>query len=284
MINSLDHLIIAVDDLQTAEKNYEIIFGSSPVWKGSHTELGTSNSLFNFENTYFELLAATSEGLGAELVKNHISQKGEGLLGFALGTNSLDACRSKIHKFGYQLPDISVGEGVNNQGGKKRTWINQFLPIELTRGLFSFIIQHKEGLIPSIDSYKGSEIHLLDHVVVKTNDPDGFIKIYKDVFGIRLALDSFIEAWKKRILFFRVNKTTIEVVEEKNSDSEANDSLWGLAWEVKDINSTRKRLLSQKVEISEIKKGIKENTLVATINSHTHNIPTLIIQNTISEG
>ena len=57
MISSLDHLIIAVKDLDEAEKDYTKIFGIPPVWRGEHKELGTINSIFNFENTYFELLA-----------------------------------------------------------------------------------------------------------------------------------------------------------------------------------------------------------------------------------
>ena len=69
MINALDHLIIAVSDLDAAEENYTKIFGIKPVWRGEHKELGTENSLFNFQNTYFELLAAKGEGLGAALVK-----------------------------------------------------------------------------------------------------------------------------------------------------------------------------------------------------------------------
>ena len=32
------------------------------------------------------------------------------------------------------------------------------------------------------------------------------------------------------------------------------------------------------VKVSEIKNGIKANSLVATIESHTHNIPTLLIE------
>ena len=53
MFNKLDHLIVAVKDLQEAENNYQKLFGMAPVWSGTHKELGTSNSLFNFQNTYF---------------------------------------------------------------------------------------------------------------------------------------------------------------------------------------------------------------------------------------
>ena len=79
------------------------------------------------------------------------------------------------------------------------------------------------------------------------------------------------------MLFFRLAKTTIEVIEEKNSQ-ETKDTLWGLAWDVDSIEKTHKRLLSEGVDITPIKKGIKDKTLVATINSHTHNVPTLLIE------
>ena len=68
MIKSLDHIIIAVSSLDQAEESYTKIFGAPPVWKGEHQEYGTVNCLFNFQNTYFELLAAKGDGLGAALV------------------------------------------------------------------------------------------------------------------------------------------------------------------------------------------------------------------------
>ena len=81
------------------------------------------------------------------------------------------------------------------------------------------------------------------------------------------------------MLFFRANKTTIEVIEEQN-ENEPSDTLWGLAWEVASIEDAYKRLLDNGVEVTPIKEGLKENTLVATIKSHTHNVPTLLIEHT----
>jgi catechol 2,3-dioxygenase-like lactoylglutathione lyase family enzyme len=277
MISTLDHLIIAVKDLEEAEKNYKKIFGADPVWRGQHKALGTANSIFNFKNTYFELLAAKGNGLGAELVNNSIAEKGEGLAGIVFGSDDIERTSNSLKKIGYEISDPSVGEGENSKNNKIRKWKNLFLPPELTRGIFSFIIQHTDGSLPSSDAYSKGEINKLDHVVINTNDADGFIKVYKDIFNIRLALDKVIEHWKSRMLFFRVNKTTIEVIEKKDED-DTKDSLWGLAWEVDSINEAHKRLTREGVEISSIKEGLKENTLVATIKSHTHNIPTLLIE------
>ena len=117
---------------------------------------------------------------------------------------------------------------------------------------------------------------------INTNDADGFIKIYSDVFGIRLALDKFIEHWKKRMLFFRLNKTTIEVVEEKD-DKDPNDSLWGLAWSVKDIAAFRNRISSHGIKATEIKKGIKGSDCIHEINMNNYKAGRICIESKRTE-
>ena len=248
MIKTLDHLIVAVGDLDKAEKNYSTVFGADPVWRGEHTEYGTENSLFNFNNTYFELLAAKGDGLGAMLVNHALQETGEGLIGIVFGTDNIKETHQKLSNKGFLLGDVSAGEGANFKNNKIRKWKNLFLPPELTRGIFSFLIEHTEGTLPIVDRFESSMVNKLDHVVINTNDADGFINVYKDTFNIRLALDKFVDEWKSRMLFFRLNKTTIEVIEKKN-DEEPKDSLWGLSWEVDNIEEAHKRLEKAGVEI-----------------------------------
>ena len=277
MFSTLDHLIIVVKDLDQAEENYKKILGTNPVWRGKHKSLGTANSIFNFKNTYLELLTADGEGLGAELVKNLIQENGDGLAGIVFGVDDMPQTVKQLKQEGYEISDPAEGEGSDDVTNKVRKWENLFLPPELTRGLFSFIIQHHDGELPSHKEYAKDSINKLDHVVINTNNADSFIETYRDVFKIRLALDKTIEHWNSRMLFFRLNKTTIEVIERPNNEK-PTDALWGLAWEVESIEDTHKRLVSEGVEVSDIKDGLKENTLVATVKSHTHNVPTLIIQ------
>ena len=277
MISTLDHIILAVENLNEAEENYKKIFGIDPVWRGEHKELGTANVIFNLENTYLELLSANGDGLGAALVNHYLEKDGEGLIGIVFGTNDLNEAAKSIKDKGFNIGDITEGEGTNSDESEKRKWKNLFLPPELTRGLFSFIIQHTDGNLPSSKHVMQSAVNKLDHIVINTNDADGFIGIYKNVFGLRLALDKTIEAWNRRMLFFRFNKTTIEVIEE-NDDKEPSDKLWGLAWAVEDLQETYDRLIKEGLELTEVKPGIKDKTLVSTIRSHTHGVPTLIIQ------
>ena len=277
MFKSLDHLIIAVEDLEKATHNYQIIMGTPPVWTGMHKSLGTSNALFNFQNTYLELLSPTGEGLGADLINHYLKNTGEGLIGMVFATKDINGVYQSLQNHGFPMGEPTDGEGTNSADQKLRKWKNLFLPPDLTRGIFSFVIEHTEGDLPQPESIEPSSPHKLDHVVINTNDADGFIKIYKDTFNIRLALDKVIEHWQKRMLFFRLNQTTIEVIEQED-DLPPGDQMWGLAWEVKDIEKAHERMMAEGIEISPIQKGVKEKTLVATIKSHNHNVPTLLIQ------
>ena len=277
MFKSLDHLIIAVEDLEKATHNYQLIMGTPPVWTGMHKSLGTSNALFNFQNTYLELLSPTGEGLGADLINHYLKDAGEGLIGMVFATKDINGVYQSLQNHGFPLGEPADGEGTNSTDQKLRKWKNLFLPPDLTRGIFSFVIEHTEGNLPQLNSIEPSSPHKLDHVVINTNDADGFIEIYKDIFNIRLALDKTIEHWQKRMLFFRLNKTTIEVIEQED-DLPPADRLWGLAWEVKDIKKTCLRLKDEGVEVTSVKKGVKDRTYVATIKSHTHNVPTLLIE------
>ena len=277
MFARLDRLIVAVKDLEKAESNYKKLFGIAPVWRGKHKDLGTSNSLFGFENTYLELLSSSGNGVGADLVDQHLSESGEGLMGMVFATENIDSVRHSLKEEGFLVEELIIGQGINASDHQIRKWKNLFLPHELTRGIFSFVIEHTDGELPQPKELNDSSPNKLDHVVINTNDADGFIKIYKDTFNIHLALDKVIEHWQKRMLFFRLNQTTIEVIEQED-DLPPGDQMWGLAWEVKDIEKAHERMMAEGIEITPIQKGVKEKTLVATIKSHNHNVPTLLIQ------
>ena len=278
MIERLDHLVIAVNDLDSAIDSYTKLFGYGPSWRGVHEQLGTANALFPVENTYLELLASNGEeGAGAAMIKATLELNGEGLAGLVLGTSNINELKESLLASGVELQDLSLGEGVDSDQGLKRTWKNLFLPFSLTRGMFAFIIQHDTGELPMVHGRSSSTINKLDHVVVNTNDPEGFKSLYGDSFGIRLALDQTVEKWGGRMLFFRLNHTTIEVIGKPDEDDPA-DKLWGLAWSVEDLKATHNRLVKEGIEISEVKAGRKENTLVCTVKSDTCNVPTLLIE------
>ena len=277
MLDSLDHIIIAVEDLSIAIENYTKLLGFPPTWRGVHPGQGTENALFPLDNLYVELLASNGEGAGSDMIKSFLELNGEGLSGIALGTSDIEAAKNKLVGMKIDVGNLIAGEGKDEDSRKIRTWKNLFLPFSLTRGIFTFLIQHEEGSLPTHKEKIDSQVNRLDHVVINTNDPEGLISLYRDTYGIRLALDQTVEKWGGRMLFFRLNHTTLEVI-GKEDNKEPQDSLWGLAWVVKDIKATYDRLISEDLEVSEVIDGRKPNTLVSTVKSHTCNVPTLLIQ------
>jgi len=277
LLDSLDHIIIAVDDLSIAIENYTKILGFPPTWRGVHPGQGTENALFPLDNLYVELLASNGEGPGSDMIRSFLELNGEGLSGIALGTSDIQAAKNKLVGLKIDVGNLIAGEGKDEDSRKIRTWKNLFLPFSLTRGIFTFLIQHEEGSLPTHKEKIDSQVNRLDHVVINTNDPEGLISLYRDTYGIRLALDQTVEKWGGRMLFFRLNHTTLEII-GKEDNKEPQDSLWGLAWVVKDIKATYDRLISEDLEVSEVIDGRKPNTLVSTVKSHTCNIPTLLIQ------
>lgn len=276
MLKSIDHLILAVDDLSISKIFYSDLFGFPPIWEGVHKGLGTKNAIFSFENMYLELLTKDGDGVGATFVDNHIKLNGEGLAGIALEVIDINKARLDFLEKGIEVGEYINGEGLSNSK-KARTWKSLYLAKKLTRGIFTILIEHTSEKILYKHTGESSHIKRLDHVVINSNDPDGAIELYRDIYGIRLALDQFMKDWGGRMLFFRINKTTIELVGKPDSKNN-KDKLWGFAWSVDNIEQTYNRLIKSGIEVSKVRSGRKANTQVCSIESKASPVPTLLIQ------
>ena len=111
MLNTIDHIIITVEDLPSAIEDYSKVLGFKPTWRGEHPEMGTENALFPLQNTYLELMAAKGNGLYADIVKTNLEKKGEGLFGLVLGTNNLEVFKKNLTENGIETGDIVEGKG-----------------------------------------------------------------------------------------------------------------------------------------------------------------------------
>jgi hypothetical protein len=116
-----------------------------------------------------------------------------------------------------------------------------------------------------------------DHIVLRTDDARSCINLFEGELKLRLALDKTVPQWGGRMLFFRVGKMTLEVIESV-SGSSSGSGFWGLAYQCQCLESTVAALAERGVTVSDIREGRKPGTLVATVKSHCLNIPTLLIQ------
>jgi len=124
----------------------------------------------------------------------------------------------------------------------------------------------------------GAVPHAIDHVVVQSPDLDRAVGLWRDRAGIRLALDRDFPQRGLRILFFRSAGVTLEFSGALGAAAAGSDRLWGVAYQVADLDACRARLLDAGVEVSAIRAGQKSGTRVATPKSHVLGAPTLLIQ------
>ncbi len=123
----------------------------------------------------------------------------------------------------------------------------------------------------------GSGSLRVDHLVLRTVDAADCIDLFGHQLGIRLALDKTVPQWGGRMLFFRVGKLTLEVIESLQEGVTADD-FWGIAYRCRDLEQTARQLVGRGVSMSEIRAGRKPGSLVATVKSHCLGIPTLFLQ------
>lgn len=294
MFDTFDHVLLAVRDLDAATSAYRTVMGLEPSWRGEHPGLGTANVLFRVDNTYLELIAPRGEGPIGSFLGGWIDDRGEGLMGFALGTPDIEACHRGLEEAGLEPSPVEGDRGREIDTGAERRWRRASLPTSRTRGVVVFPIQHESpaDTLPRARPVADARaaVHALDHVVVQTSDADATRRLYGDALGLRLALDKRFPDWGVQLMFFRVGGTTIEVAAPLPGGGEAagalasgtpgagQDRVWGMSWRVGDIDAARARLSDAGVDVSEVRKGRRPGTRVISVRSSTCGVPTLMLE------
>lgn len=288
MIEGIDHLVIAVSDLEAAQRRYVSLLGRSPSWSGEHPGQGTANVLFRLENLYVELLAPEGAGTLSDSLRAHLKEKGEGPYAVALSVLDADAAVVWLREQG--LSPSAPAEAMDRDAlsGAFRRSRNVYLPSSETHGVGLFLIEHLSDaeLLPpalAIES-EAAAVSRVDHVVINTAQPERAIGFYGQSLGIRLALDRTFEKRGMRLLFFRLGGTTLEFSTRIDSDSapsghaEVEDSLWGIAYQVPDAAAANERLEAAGFSITPLRPGHKPGTRVFSLKEEVLGVPTLIIE------
>lgn len=284
MLQTLDHVILAVRDLEAATRDYALLLGRRPSWRGEHPSAGSANALFRLANTYLELLAPAGPGPVGELLRAGLEARGEGPLGLAFGTSDAVKCREELAARGLEPGAVEKGLGRDVESGAMREWLRVPLPQARTRGVLLFAIEHRsptELLPPAAPACaEAAAISGLDHAVVETGEPEAAKALYGDALGLRLALDREFPQWGARLIFYRVGDITVELAARLGGApaEPGQDRLFGLSWRVPDADAARARLLGAGIDASEVRAGRKPGTRVLSVRSGSCGVPTLLIE------
>jgi catechol 2,3-dioxygenase-like lactoylglutathione lyase family enzyme len=276
MLTRFDHLTIAVHDLDAAGGAYARMLGRAPVWHGSHPELGTHSALFALSNAWVELLAPVPSAAEAEGLRAWLAEHGEGLQAIAFGTADADACSRELRARGVRVTPPQAGSALGSDG-VARSYRSLELSPRTTRGLPVLIVERdpaqaavlSAGTAPDPDACDA-----LDHIVVRTADPDAAIALYRDGLGIRLALDRVLGT--TRMLFFRIGGVTLEVVHDPSLTS--GDRLYGAANRARDLDAAHARLQRSGFDTSPPREGRKTGTRVMTVRNAPAGVATLMLR------
>jgi catechol 2,3-dioxygenase-like lactoylglutathione lyase family enzyme len=283
MFTTLDHLVVAVRDLDAATATYAALLGRAPSWRGDHPGAGTANTLFRLANVYLELLGPTGSGALADPLRVHIERDGEGPYALAFGTPDAAACAADLRAHGLQASDALDGSGRERTSAAERRWRVAFLSPADTRGVPLFAVEHRsppETLPPAVAADEAAAVTGVDHAVIMTGDPDAACVLYRDRLGLRLALDRTFEKRRVRLLFFRIAGVTVELAASlaATPDAGGRDRFWGISWRVANVDAARARLVASGFDVSEVRSGNKPGTRVCTVRRETHGVATLLIQ------
>lgn len=113
MFNGLDHVVIAVKDLDAAIGRYEAIYGK-PVNDRSQSEAaGMSMAFFRFDHSYVELVSNLGD---AGPIAKRLTEQGEGIHLIAMKVDDLEAAVADLRGKGIRLiGDPGEGNPVKGQ-------------------------------------------------------------------------------------------------------------------------------------------------------------------------
>jgi catechol 2,3-dioxygenase-like lactoylglutathione lyase family enzyme len=153
------------------------------------------------------------------------------------------------------------------------------LASEATHGVPIAIVQRPAPPPPSpAATDEASAITGLDHVVIRSPNPERAIAFYAGRLGLDLRLDRSNPAWGSRLLFFRCGDLVVEIAHDlAKGVSGGPDQLWGLSWRAADIGRVHARLKASGVDVSDIREGRRGGSQVFTVKSHTEGVPTIVI-------
>ena len=140
----------------------------------------------------------------------------------------------------------------------------------------NLLIFDKDTSLSNKGNYEDDTISKFNQIIIYTPDVEYLRNLFTEKLGIRLALDKIFNFGEKdiRMMFFRIGSVTLEVIENPDSKSL---SYGGVGWHSENIYKCHKRLIDSNFELSEIRKGRKPGTVVATIRNAPLKMPTIII-------
>ena len=267
MIEALDHIAVAVRDLDRAASAYGRLLGRKADWR--EEAAGARHVWFQLSNMALDIVQADGPGESGDRVRDQIAAHGEGLWGLAFAVDDLAETSRMLGRRG-----APVGEPADLLSTD--AWRLAFVDSTATFGVSIALAERSRPSRPKAAA--AGAVQGLDHVVINTTHPNRAVALYGARLGLDFRLDRSNPQWGSRLMFFRCGGAVVEVGARLDVEaSDAPDRLSGLAWRVSDPDAAQARLSKAGFDVSEVRKGRKPGTKVFTVRSGVPGAPTLML-------
>ncbi len=140
MLTRLDHIIIGVNDLETATRIFSEKLGLLASGGGVHPSGGTTNRIIVIGDTYLELIAVRTPAEAQQSMLERLA-KGDGYLNFALTSDDIQADSAAIASRGVSIIGPTPGQ-LKAADGRTRSWSRTDIERPDLTQHYPFIIQH----------------------------------------------------------------------------------------------------------------------------------------------
>jgi len=286
VITGLDHIALAVTDLDAAVAAYAALLGRAPNWIGG--DGGARHAWFQLPNMALDVIAPHGEGAFGDTIRKHLAEHGEGIWALAFTVADVEAAQKLVGRRGIRGSRPGPTRSTHDDG-RKRYWTTSALDAADTGGPNILLVDPPRSgepwpLSPATGDEAATVVEL-DHVVIHTANPDRALAVYGAKLGLDLRLDRSNADWGVRQLFFRCGSAVVEMgASLKAPVSDKPDSFGGLAWRVADADAVRARLADAGFDVSEVRTGRKPGTRVFTLRGGVPAAPALMIQQNAETG
>lgn len=261
MITAVSHLAFAARDPEAVAADYARLFDQPA--RLFRADSGATLHRFQLNNIALEISKA--------------AQNEEGLKAIVFEAADIEATARKLARRG--LPGAAPVAETWRQSDGAGHIERQFVDLTGPGGHGVGLALVETGHADAPPQFGGDEpVTGLDHVVVRSPNPERAIALYGGRLGLDFALDRSNPDWGSRLLFFRSGGVTVEIGHSlAKGVSDNPDSLWGVAWRVGDASQAQVRLRATGFNTSDAAKGRRPGSQVMTVRSNTGGVPTIFL-------
>ncbi len=181
MALELDHIVIAVDELDKAVTDFNAL-GFDTVPGGRHEDLGTHNALIIFKDrTYLELLAPLPNRSRTGFPG--VGGGNEGYVGFALLAENIANAVNRLRERGVQITDSQAGSRVRPDG-----MVVEWFTALIDEGRSPFLIQDETPRIMRVPrdvkpTNHPNEVTGIESITILAPDMGEVVQKYTEILG-----------------------------------------------------------------------------------------------------